>query len=169
LRGQNAFWLKMSNFTIGGTGSGSQAEASYGWDATAQANNFIVVYPDGLNGVWNAGLCCGSSALNNVNDVQFIADLLTDLQGKLCQDSSRVFSTGHSNGAMMSHRLACELSNRITAIASSAGSLMVTSGACNPARKIPVMEMHSMDDYNVPWNGGPGKTLIISVILPLRC
>src|SRR5690348_7351324 len=39
----------------GGFGSAEQAETSYGWDAEAQAQHFLVAYPDGVNKAWNVG------------------------------------------------------------------------------------------------------------------
>ncbi len=51
----------------GGLGSGRQFERTSGFDGLAEANRFIVVYPDGVgvgpdeqNRTWNSGECCGS-------------------------------------------------------------------------------------------------------------
>ena len=56
----------------GGGGSGAQFERNSGFDALADANHFVVVYPDGteIGGtsilasghVWNGGRCCGPAA-----------------------------------------------------------------------------------------------------------
>ncbi len=143
-------------FFHGGGGTGRVAELAFGWNTVATTNNFIMVYPDGNDNVWNAGLCCGSSALNNVKDVLFFSDLLTKLESEFCIDSTRVYVTGLSNGGMFSNRLACELSNRITAVVTSAASLMVAGRSCTPARPIPFAEMHSLEDLSVPWDGGRG-------------
>ncbi|MGC4121109.1 MAG: hypothetical protein QM765_42335 [Myxococcales bacterium] len=69
-------------------------------------------------------------------------------------DERRVFATGMSNGAILSHRLACELSSRIAAIAPVAGTIGVAT--CTPGRAVPVMEIHGTDDGHVPWTGGTG-------------
>src|SRR5262249_33405984 len=68
-----------------------------------------------------------------------------------CLDVDRIYATGMSNGGFMSHRLGCELANRIAAIAPVAGVLGV---ACSPSRPMPVMDFHGTADTLVPYNGG---------------
>jgi polyhydroxybutyrate depolymerase len=60
-----------------------------------------------------------------------------------------------SNGGYMSHTLACELSNRITAIASVTGSIFNTQygSNCHPMRPVPVMQIHGTNDPTVPYIG----------------
>lgn len=147
----------------GGGGSGAQFEQTSEFDHLAEANGFIVAYPDGTaigttNGhVWNAGNCCGRSQQNrdNVDDVGFIAALLSELERSQPVDPTRVFFTGHSNGAMMSFRLACELSTEIAAIAVQSGPLGVD--ACDLDHPMSVLEIHGTDDSNVPIDGGLGS------------
>ena len=54
----------------------------------------------------------------------------------------------------MSHRLACELSGRIAAIAPVAGTMGVSS--CQPTRPVAVMTVHGTEDAHVPLDGGVG-------------
>lgn len=143
----------------GGFGSGTQLETQSQLSVKADAENFIVVYPEGVRSLigirtWNAGTCCGYSAGNDIDDVGFINALLDSLSGIYSIDSTRVYITGMSNGAMMSYRLACELSHRIAAIASVAGAM--TAELCDPTNKIPIIHFHSYLDSNVPYNGGIG-------------
>jgi polyhydroxybutyrate depolymerase len=63
-----------------------------------------------------------------------------------------VFVTGMSNGAAMAQRVACELADRVTAVASVSGSLLVDP--CLPSRPISVLEMHGTDDSVIPFLGG---------------
>jgi polyhydroxybutyrate depolymerase len=51
----------------------------------------------------------------------------------------------------MAYRLACELSTRITAIASVSGTMLFD--ACHPARPVSILEMHGTNDSNVPYDG----------------
>src|SRR5262249_18313802 len=53
------------------------------------------------------------------------------------------------------YRLACELSNRIAAIAPVSGPMGVTT--CNPSRPVSVLHLHGTDDDNARYNGGPGS------------
>ncbi len=141
----------------GGGGNARQfQERSAQMDPIADREGFITVYPQGTGalGTWNGGLCCGRAAQDNVDDVGFVAALLDHLEGALCVDRHRVFATGMSNGALMSHRLACELSQRIAAIAPVAGTLGVEP--CTPERPVALMQIHGTEDGHVPWEGGVG-------------
>lgn len=60
-----------------------------------------------------------------------------------------------SNGGFMAYRLACELSNRIAAIAPVASSMSMTN--CIPIRPVPIIQFHSSSDSNVPYLGGVGN------------
>lgn len=141
----------------GGGGSGEQIELeSSKMNPIADREGFIAVYPNGsgLIKTWNAGFCCGKAAEDDVDDVAFIGALLDDLQAKTCTDERRVFATGMSNGAMLSHRLACEMSDRVAAIAPVAATIAVQS--CQPTSKVAVMQIQGTSDGHVPWNGGKG-------------
>lgn len=142
----------------GGGGSGRQLEtASSRMSPIADREGFIAVYPDGTGArlrTWNAGGCCGSAVTNDVDDVGFVRALIDHLEAELCVDRRREFASGMSNGGLMSHRLACELSDRIAAVAPVAGTEM--SPTCTPARPVAVMHIHGSDDGHVPWDGGEG-------------
>ncbi len=73
---------------------------------------------------------------------------------RCASNEKRVYVTGMSNGGFMSQRLACDLSDRIAAIAPVAGNNVTTS--CVPTRPISVMEFHGTADSTVPYSGtGP--------------
>lgn len=118
------------------------------YDALAQQQGFVVVYPEGVDLFWNAGNCCGPAA---TDDVTFIKDLIAKLVADGSIDSKRVFVVGVSNGAMMAQRLGCELAGQISAIASVAGSLVTDS--CSPSRAISILEMHGTADNLIPYEG----------------
>jgi len=125
---------------------------------TADANGFIVVYPEGtgsLEQTWNGGYCCGSAQAENVDDVGFTAAMLDELEANLCVDTDRVYAIGMSNGGFMSHRLGCDLADRITAIGAVAGTLGVFD--CSPARPVPVIHFHGTDDSVVAYDGYFGQ------------
>lgn len=141
----------------GGGGSAEQIQTdSARMDAIAEREGFLTVYPEGTGvlATWNGGLCCGRAVEAEVDDVGFVGALLDHLEAELCVDPSRVFATGMSNGAILSHRLACELSERIAAVAPVAGTIGVSD--CRPTRAVPVMQIHGTDDGHVPWDGGVG-------------
>ena len=144
----------------GGGGNAAGFKAYAGLDALADREGFVVVYPDGSGRLgrrlltWNAGTCCGAAAAQNVDDVGFVLALLRDLARDLPLDPARVYATGHSNGAMMAYRLAIEASERVAAIAPVAG--MMTARRFPPARPVPVLHVHSVDDPRALYAGGLG-------------
>jgi polyhydroxybutyrate depolymerase len=126
-------------------------------DDEAAAAGFVVVYPEGIGRSWNASDSGGDAHLQNVDDVGFIRQLI-DLMVSTAQiDPKRVFVTGISSGGEMSHRLACELSDRVAAVASVSGDLGIA--ACNPARPVSVLEIHGTADPFVPIEGDPSQNL----------
>jgi polyhydroxybutyrate depolymerase len=144
----------------GGGGSGEQFEAQTSLSNTADAENFIIIYPDGLPNpnvnirTWNAGKCCGQNASTlQTDDVGFIADLIDKMVKDYRVDNKKVYATGHSNGAMLCYRLANELSEKIAAIAPNAGNFQMKS-AYEPVRNVPVIHINSKLDENVKYNGG---------------
>ncbi len=120
----------------------------------ADTANFLMVYPQGTNysgqPFWNAGL---SPTL--VDDKGFLDHLIDSLKLQYNIDMNAIYSTGMSNGGFMSHTLACEMSNRITAIASVTGSIFTSQYGmyCHPTRPIPVMQIHGTADPTVPYAG----------------
>lgn len=141
----------------GGGGSGEQIELrSTRFSEIADEEGFVAVYPDGTGVLktWNGGGCCGAAVREDVDDVGFVRDLLDHLEDSLCIDSSKVFATGMSNGGILSHRLACELSGRIAAIAPVAGTDMTEM--CTPSSPVSVLQIHGSEDGHVPYEGGEG-------------
>ncbi|MFO0567698.1 MAG: PHB depolymerase family esterase [Polyangiaceae bacterium] len=115
---------------------------------------FLVAYPEGIVTSWNAGDCCGTAWTDSVDDVKFVRDLLDAIAEKWCIDPKRIYATGMSNGGFLSHRLACEASDRIAAIAPVAGVLGVEPNLCTPPRPVPVLHFHGTSDPIVPYGGG---------------
>ena len=112
-------------------GGGAEYQSIYSGDQStgatfsdlADAHGMLVLYPQGYGNSWNAGACCSpAGAGGDVDDVGFARAVLAQVasQGYMF-DTSRVFSTGMSNGADMSYRLLCEASDLVTAIAPVAG------------------------------------------------
>ncbi|HSA55430.1 MAG TPA: PHB depolymerase family esterase [Gemmatimonadaceae bacterium] len=143
----------------GGNAAGFQAYADL--DRVADASGFLVVYPNGtglLQGVlltFNSGDgCCGYARSQNVDDVGFALAVLADLETRTRIDRRRIYATGHSNGAGMSHRLAAEQPHVVAAIAPVAASLDLAVFA--PPLAVPVLQIHSVDDPRALYDGGLG-------------
>ena len=137
-----------------GLTSNSSAQMFYGdFRPIADTASFLIVAPQGTTNFqgdtyWNAGFG------GTVDDVGFIEALLDSISANYTINQDRVYSTGMSNGGYMSYYLACNLSDRIAAIASVTGAM--TKGlpnTCNPQHPTPVMEIHGDADVTVPYNG----------------
>jgi polyhydroxybutyrate depolymerase len=134
----------------GYTSNAFQQEFYSGMNLVADTANFIVCYPDGLNNEWNSGFTI--PYYGGVNDVGFISVLIDSLQAAYNIDPARVYSCGMSNGGFMSYRLACDLEQRIAAIASVTGSMTVIQlNNCQATRPVPVLEIHGTNDLTVPY------------------
>jgi polyhydroxybutyrate depolymerase len=131
-----------------GLGSNALEQQFYsGFDFVADTAGIIMAYPNGVDNQWNAFFNFG------VDDVGFISALIDTMAANFSVDLNRVYATGMSMGGFMSYRLACELENRITAIASVTGLLAYEP--CDPSRPVPVLQMHGTDDPTVPYTGVP--------------
>ncbi len=113
-------------------------------NALADSEGFVVVYPRGVDSSFNAGSCCGTASRENVDDVGFTRAIVADVAAHLCLDRGRVYATGFSNGGFMSHRLACEASDLVAAIAPVAAANVTAS--CTPSRPVPVIAFHGDGD-----------------------
>jgi polyhydroxybutyrate depolymerase len=134
----------------------------YGLISKSEQEGFIVVFPNGYSrwnsgklATWNAGRCCGDARDKNIDDVGFIRAVVDQVSRQLNIDRRRIFATGMSNGGMMSYRLACELTDTFSAIASVAGTDNTTT--CRPQKPISILHLHALNDDHVLFNGGAGE------------
>jgi polyhydroxybutyrate depolymerase len=146
----------------GATMNGPMMAWFSGLNRKADEAGLIVVYPNGTGNfssfTWNGGNCCGSAVQNKVDDVAFINALLDDLMGSYPVDRQRIYATGMSNGAVMTYRLASELSDRIAAIAPVSGSMGTEISRLK--RPVSVLHFHGTLDEYIPFLGGRGKKSI---------
>jgi len=149
----------------GATSDATFQESYTGFSTKADSAGFIVVYPQGVTTMARPFNHFNSwqLAAPEPDDVAFTSQLLDTLQSQLCVDINRLYSTGYSNGSMMSVRLACSLSNRIAAIGGVAGAYyppaandLSASETCPDTRAVPLIEFHGTSDPIVPYNGGLG-------------
>ncbi len=135
-----------------GTAQYAAKDSVYHWITKSNKEGFIAVFPNGMSSSWNAGNCCGYASSNNIDDVGFIRDVISDMESKFNINSNRIYATGMSNGGMFSHRLACDLADELAGIASVAGS--DSTKVCYPANPIQILHIHAINDNVVSYNGG---------------
>lgn len=143
----------------GATSNGRLMQLFCGLSDKADAEGFLVAYPNGTGStpnvlIWNSGGGYGYAAKQNIDDVAFIRALLDRLSTEMPIDARRIYVAGMSNGAQMTYRLASELSDRIAAIAAVAGPQ--GNADPQPSRPMPVLHIHGTDDEFAPFQGGVG-------------
>ncbi len=113
----------------------------------AEREKFIVVCPKSKN-IWHDG-----RDTKGIDDVKFIDSLITYIINTYQADPKRVYITGISNGGFLASRLACELSQRIAAIAVVAGTMNIGEGYI-PVKAMPVIYMQGTKDPIFSNKGG---------------
>jgi polyhydroxybutyrate depolymerase len=134
----------------GNGGTGQQIRKLTHFDALAARDGFVVAYPDAIEHHWNDGR---PEIASSSDDVGFIVKLIDEVAARYAIDRTRVYVTGISNGAIMSYRLACELGDRIAAIAPVAGELAEVPPCALKAR-VSVLAINGTADPIVPYEGG---------------
>ncbi len=135
-----------------------QQEYYTGFNQVSDINNFIVVYPNGTFDnegfrYWNSGFIS-----SGVDDVGFLSALIDTLANQYNIETTQVYSTGMSNGGFMSYRLACELEDKIAAIASVTGAFPYEiANTCQNTRPVSVMQISGTADPTVNYNGVAGS------------
>lgn len=110
--------------THGSGGTGKEMFSRTEWAKVADNSGFIVVFPTSLYTLdstgapttWNTN----ASTENRVDDVKFIRSMFEQLKKDYKIDTSRVYSSGHSNGTSMAVFLGVACPDIITAVATSA-------------------------------------------------
>ncbi|MBS1150886.1 MAG: uncharacterized protein H6Q89_2584, partial [Myxococcaceae bacterium] len=125
----------------------------------ANAKKFLLATPDGTldatgKRFWNATDACCNFVAPIIDDVKYLTAILDDAAIKFRVDPKRVYLVGHSNGGFMSHRMACDKSERIAAIVSLAGANWKVLTQCQPTSKVSVLQVHGSLDTTINYAGG---------------
>jgi polyhydroxybutyrate depolymerase len=140
-------------------GTGDQFESWWQLAPVAGARGVLYVAADGRP---NANGDQGWNAVPNSTlppyDVLYLGALIDDVAAHYNVDPKRVFVAGHSNGAVMAHRLACDLAPRIAAIVSLAGQVPLVTSQCNPTDLVSVVEVHGDRDEVIAYDGSNGPS-----------
>lgn len=140
-----------------GEKAGDRADLE-GFPTSGVEHDFISVYPVGLVGdAGVSGLTGWDVTGTIVDEPAFVAALLDALGDQVCIDPARVYASGFSNGGGMAMLLACELSDRIAAVAAVAGAFR-TAGCDGHPAPVPIIVFHGLDDVLVPYAGSATVT-----------
>ena len=141
----------------GYSGDGPSHEALMRFSRLVDSEGFVYTYPTGEPDIfgfnhWNAtDYCCGTPRAGN--DVQYLTDVLDAIEAMVSIDPRRVYFIGHSNGGFMSYRMACEMSDRIAAVASLAGATWDDPADCNATSPVSVLQIHGTNDTVIRFDG----------------
>ena len=131
-----------------------QQVAITGFESLAEREKFVVLTPQALGNPteWTAAMTPDDP------DVAFIESMLDEVAAAACVDTARVYSTGISDGGIMSSILACRLSERIAAVGLVSG--IRHPAGCSPARPMPMIVFWGKEDVVLPFCGGVGPAVI---------
>jgi polyhydroxybutyrate depolymerase len=136
------------------TGSGKTTQWLTNFNNIAEQEGFIVVYPEGYKASWAEGSNLYAADQNQINDVVFTSELMDKLMRDYAIIPNQIYATGFSSGGLMVQRLGCELSDRITAIATVGATFSKNIiKNCNPQMPLPILMINGTDDRGVPWEG----------------
>ena len=86
-------------------------------------------------------------------DVEYLKAIIHDIESKYSIDRGRLFVVGHSEGAHMAHRMACDAADDVVAIMSHAGQVSKVPSECAPTRAVSVVEIHGTADQVIGYYG----------------
>ncbi|KAL1605126.1 hypothetical protein SLS60_004669 [Paraconiothyrium brasiliense] len=122
------------------------------YDKYDAGKEYIGVYPAGVNESWQGA----PYAVEGVDDVLFVKDLLAQMRQEYCIDDDHVYASGKSNGGGFVDTLACsDEGDEFAAFAMASAALYddTSKDRCNKKRAI--LEAHGGNDTTIPYGGGP--------------
>lgn len=124
------------------------------WNDLADQEGFIVAYPRGSGDptYWRSS-ATSYAPRNSQVDVQFISDLIDQLDSEYNIDPARIYVNGMSMGGGMSYVLGCQLSDRIAAVGGVSGAYSYPIDLCQPSRPVPFIAFHGTEDTTVSYEG----------------
>lgn len=135
----------------GGGGSADAYMNRTGWTKVADRMGFVLAFISGPRAWWPA---------EDGFDSEFVRDVVADIRSQRCIDARRIWASGHSFGAIMGQRLACDSGDLFAAVALLAGNGVDTFAIGGPCRldgpgyePVPVSFWHgdadSLNDYEI--------------------
>ena len=135
-------------------GSASQFMQEADMRSLAEADTFILVYPQGscLDGSSHWNPCpIGGDNKSTADDVGFFESMISEISSQYTIDMERIYAAGYSNGGMMAYGLANYKSDLIAAVASVSGTMLNCTGPTS--HPMPVIHLHGTSDAVVSYNG----------------
>lgn len=139
-------------FLHGWTDNITHVDNEFHFQQIADAFEWTIVIPqaldEGSGTMWNAGLNA-----SNTDDSGFLMALLDSLAGPYNLNLDSVFFTGFSMGGFMTHRMAIEHGDRITACAPVSGLITFSMSSHTPVAPVRMLDIHGTADPVVGYSG----------------
>ena len=130
----------------------TRCDQEYNFQQMAEEFGWAIVVPQarnlGMGNMWNVGM-----TNSNVDDAGFLMALLDSLTAELQFNPDSVFFTGFSMGGFMTHRMAIEHGDRITACAPVSGLIYYEQASLTPVAPVRMLHIHGTTDPVVGYNG----------------
>lgn len=127
-------------------------------EAKANAEQLLLVYPDGYQHYWNECRKAATSRANteNINENDFFAGMIDYFESKYHISKKSVFAVGTSGGGHMAYKLGLTMPEKFTAITAIIANLPDTNNldCIEVKRAVPVMIINGTDDPLNKYNGG---------------
>ena len=122
------------------------------FESLANQEKFIIVYPlaklqSGNEGEWELNTDA------QARDIEFVRAVIDDVSSTYAIDPKRIYATGYSLGSMFIYEVVCQLSDRVVAVASFAGSMPIEPRSCSPQRNVSIMHIHGRKDSIISYAG----------------
>ena len=86
--------------------------------------------------------------------MKYLTDLVAEIRARYAVDPKRIFLAGHSNGAFMSYRMACERADLFAGLMSLAGETWLDPSKCAPSAPVAVLQVQGTLDEVIGYDGG---------------
>jgi polyhydroxybutyrate depolymerase len=134
------------------TGTGRAEAEQTLFSPKADAEGFLVAYPDGAvprepGFSWSFGHRWPEGG---PDDVAFVGEVIRHVSSQYAVDPKRIYVTGMSQGGMLAHVVGCELSDTVAAIAPVGAALMTEPTSED---SISVLIVHGSEDPALPYEG----------------
>lgn len=143
----------------GYTSTGDIEEFYFNLTAASDAKGFLYAHPEGTKDsqqsqFWNATDACCNFHGSKVDDSTYLVGLIDEIAAEYDIDPKRVYLFGHSNGAFMAYRMACDHADRIAAIGGLAGAMFQDPSKCAATEPVSVLAIHGTLDASIAYAGG---------------
>ena len=162
-------------------GTGASQMNFFKMNLVAEQEGFLIAYPSAIDGDWSDDIHDTFGDPSGDFNISFIDALLDAMAADFSVDSSRIYSTGYSQGGNLSYILASAFPDRFAAIASVAGTRALSKYLDEPAnalfpplvpavpdRAFPILHVHGTADIAVPYDGGEivngGQTIAVPAV-----